>query len=65
MTFEEKERLRPHFGREDASFLIRCMTNRFKACVGCEYYSLCNEEKSEKNEIRKEIRKQLQKKRTE
>ncbi len=65
MTTEEKERLRPHFEREDASFLIKCMTNRFKNCVGCKYYSLCNEEKSEKNEIRKEIREQLQKKRTE
>jgi len=53
MTIEEKERLRPHFEREDASFLIRCMTNRFKDCVGCEYYSLCNGEKSEKNKIGK------------
>lgn len=50
MTIEEKERLRPHFEKENASFLIRCMTNRFKGCVGCEYYSLCDEEKSEKND---------------
>ncbi len=59
MTIEEKERLRPHFEKEDRLFLIRCTTNRFNNCVGCKYYSLCNEEKSEKNEIRKEIREQL------
>jgi hypothetical protein len=46
MSDEEKERLKPHFKKEDLSFSIRCMTNRYGGCSGCDYYSLCNEEMS-------------------
>lgn len=51
MTDEEKERLRPHFEKEDMVFLIRCMKNRFNDCTGCQYYSLCNEEMNSNNEL--------------